>query len=133
MQGFKKFLLQGNVVELAVAVIIAGAFGKVVDAVVKFLMDIIALVGGAPSFDSLSLAIGDNQLYYGPVITAVVGFVILAAVIYFMIVKPYETARAHLAPLLASRPIGLTLQVDEGPEVFDGKFGNLHPLFQKKD
>ena len=44
-----------------------------------------------------------------------------------------ETARTYLAPLLASRPIGLTLQVDEGPEVFDGKFGNLHPLFQKKD
>jgi 5-carboxymethyl-2-hydroxymuconate isomerase len=40
-------------------------------------------------------------------------------------------AREHFAPLLASRPIGLTLQVDEGPEVFDGKFGNLHPLFQK--
>lgn len=97
MQGFKKFLLQGNVVELAVAVIIAGAFGKVVDAVVKFLMDIIALVGGAPSFDSLSLGLGDNQLYYGPVITAVVGFVILAAVIYFMIVKPYETARERLS------------------------------------
>jgi 5-carboxymethyl-2-hydroxymuconate isomerase len=42
-------------------------------------------------------------------------------------------AREHFAPLLATRPIGLTLQVDEGPEVFDGKFGNLHPLFQKKD
>ena len=40
-------------------------------------------------------------------------------------------ARAHFGPLLASRPIGLTLQVDEGPELFDGKFGNLHPLFQK--
>lgn len=40
-------------------------------------------------------------------------------------------AREHFAPLLASRPIGLTLQVDEGPEVFDGKFGNLHPLFSK--
>lgn len=40
-------------------------------------------------------------------------------------------ARAHFAPLLAARPIGLTLQVDEGAEVFDGKFGNLHPLFAK--
>jgi 5-carboxymethyl-2-hydroxymuconate isomerase len=38
-------------------------------------------------------------------------------------------ARDHFAPLLATRPIGLTLQVDEGPEVFDAKFGNLHPLF----
>ena len=41
------------------------------------------------------------------------------------------TAREHFAPLLAARPIGLTLQIDEGPEVFDGKFGNLHPLFAK--
>ncbi len=40
-------------------------------------------------------------------------------------------AREHLAPVLASRHIGLTLQIDEGPEVFDGKFGNLHPLFSK--
>jgi len=96
MQGFKKFLLQGNVVELAVAVIIAGAFGKVVDSVVKFLMDIIALVGGAPSFDSLSIAIGSHQLYYGPMITAIVGFVILAAVIYFVVVKPYEAATAFM-------------------------------------
>lgn len=95
MQGFKKFLLQGNVVELAVAVIIAGAFGKIVDAVVKFLLDIIALVGGAPNFDSLSLAIGDNQLYYGPVLTAIIGFIILAAVVYFLIVKPYEAASAR--------------------------------------
>lgn len=40
-----------------------------------------------------------------------------------------DTARAHFAPLLAMRPIGLTLQIDEGPEVFDAKFGNLHALF----
>jgi 5-carboxymethyl-2-hydroxymuconate isomerase len=41
-----------------------------------------------------------------------------------------DAARAQLAPLLAARPVGLTLQIDEGAEVFDGKFGNLHPLFQ---
>ena len=40
-----------------------------------------------------------------------------------------DAARAHFAPVLARRPVGLTLQVDEGPEVFDAKFGNLHPLF----
>jgi large conductance mechanosensitive channel len=43
----------------------------------------------------LSLAIGDNQLYYGPVLTAVIGFIILAAVVYFLIVKPYEAASAR--------------------------------------
>lgn len=42
-----------------------------------------------------------------------------------------DTARGHLAPVLARRAVGLTLQIDEGPEVFDAKFGNLHPLFTK--
>jgi 5-carboxymethyl-2-hydroxymuconate isomerase len=42
-----------------------------------------------------------------------------------------EAAKVHFAPLLAQRHVGLTLQVDEGPEVFDAKFGNLHPLFRK--
>lgn len=44
-----------------------------------------------------------------------------------------ETARAHLAPLLATRKVGVTLQIDEGAPVFDGKFGNLHAVFAKKD
>lgn len=96
MQGFKKFLLQGNVVELAVAVVIATAFGKVVDSVVTFFLDIIALAGGAPEFNHLSIGIGGGQLYYGPIITAVIAFVILAAVIYFLVVKPYEAANALL-------------------------------------
>ena len=42
-----------------------------------------------------------------------------------------DCAKAHFAPLLAAKKVGLTLQVDEGPEVFDAKFGNLHPLFNK--
>jgi len=42
-----------------------------------------------------------------------------------------DTAREHLAPVLARRAVGLTLQIDEGPEVFDAKFGNLHPLFTR--
>ncbi len=92
MSGFKKFLLQGNVVELAVAVIIAGAFGKVVEAVVKLLMNIIGLFGGQPNFDAVSI----GKIPVGPVITALVGFVILAAVVYFVIVKPYEAASARM-------------------------------------
>ncbi len=42
-----------------------------------------------------------------------------------------DAAKAHFAPVLARRPVGLTLQIDEGQEVFDAKFGNLHPLFKK--
>ena len=112
MKGFKNFLLQGNVVELAVAVIIAGAFGKVLEAVVKFLMDIIALIGGAPNFDSLSIGIGDNQLFYGPMITAIIGFIILAAVVYFVVVKPYEAASARFKKDEEAAP-----EVDESVEL----------------
>ena len=112
MDGLKNFLLQGNVVELAVAVIIAGAFGKVVEAVVKFLMDIIALIGGAPNFDSLSIGIGDNQLFYGPMITAIIGFIILAAVVYFVVVKPYEAASARFKKDEEAAP-----EVDESVEL----------------
>ena len=88
MKGFKNFIMQGNVVELAVAVVIAGAFGKVVEAFVKLIMDIIGkVIGGQPNFDSLNAG--------GKVITALVGFLILAAAVYVMVVKPYEAAQAR--------------------------------------
>lgn len=92
MKGFKNFVLQGNVVELAVAVVIAGAFGKVVEAVVKLIMDTIGkIIGGNPNFDSVSI----GGVAIGPVITAVVGFLILALAVYLMVVKPYEAAQAR--------------------------------------
>ena len=58
----------------------------------------IALVGGSPSFDKLSLGFGDNQLYYGPVITAIVAFIILAAVVYFVLIVPVTKAREKFGP-----------------------------------
>ncbi len=92
MKGFKNFIMQGNVVELAVAVVIAGAFGKVVEAFVKLIMDIIGkVIGGQPNFDSLNA----GGVVYGKVITALVGFLILAAAVYVMVVKPYEAAQAR--------------------------------------
>lgn len=92
MKGFKNFIMQGNVVELAVAVVIAGAFGKVVEAFVKLIMDIIGkVIGGQPNFDSLNA----GGVVYGTVITALVGFLILAAAVYLMVVKPYEAAQAR--------------------------------------
>lgn len=94
MKGFKNFILQGNVLELAVAVVIAGAFGKVVEAFVKFLLDVTSkITGGDPNFDSLAA----GGVVYGPVITAFVSFLILAAAVYFLVVKPYEAAKARFA------------------------------------
>lgn len=96
MKGFRDFTLRGNVVELAVAVIIGGAFAKIVDAVVKFLMDVIGAFGGQPNFDQLGVTIAEGKtLLFGPVITAIVSFISIAAVVYFVIVKPYEYAESH--------------------------------------
>jgi len=75
-------------------------------------MDIIALIGGAPNFDSLSIGIGDNQLFYGPMITAIIGFIILAAVVYFVVVKPYEAASARFKKDEEAAP-----EVDESVEL----------------
>lgn len=91
MDGFKKFLLQGNVVELAVAVVIATVFAKVVDAFVTIIMDLIGKAGGTPDFSNYL----PGGVHVGSFITAVVGFVIVAAVVYFGVVKPYEAFKAR--------------------------------------
>lgn len=93
MKGFKDFLLRGNLIELAVAFVIGGAFTAVVTAFTKLLMDVIGkAIGGQPNFDELAIA-GVN---YGKFITALVAFVILAAVVYFFVITPYEAAKARL-------------------------------------
>src|SRR5713101_8687761 len=97
MRGFKAFLLRGNVVELAVAVVIAVAFGLVVTAFVKDLVTpLVAALFGKPDFGALTFTINHSKFLYGDFINAVVSFVIIAAVIYFFVVVPY-TALLTLA------------------------------------
>jgi large conductance mechanosensitive channel len=85
VQEFKAFALKGNVLDLAVGVIIGGAFGKIVDSMVKdVIMPIIGAVGGSPDFSALKL----GPVLIGNFLNAVVAFVILAAVVFFVIVKP---------------------------------------------
>lgn len=91
MKGFKEFLMRGNLIELAVAVIIGGAFAKVVEAFTKLLMDIIGKFGGQPDFSAITVS-GVN---IGKFITAFVSFVLIAAVVYFFVVKPYQAMRAR--------------------------------------
>jgi large conductance mechanosensitive channel len=86
MKGFKDFLLRGNLIELAVAFIMAAAFGTVVTTFTKLIMDIIGKLGAQPDFSQV--AIGGVNV--GTFITAVVAFVIMSAVVYFGIVRPYE-------------------------------------------
>lgn len=89
LQEFKAFILRGNVVELAIAVVIGVAFGAVVTSFVDdIIMQIVAAVGGQPDFSSLDFTINDASIRYGAFLNAVISFVILAAVIFFFVVKP---------------------------------------------
>src|SRR6202048_2057675 len=90
MKGFKAFLLRGNVVDLAVAVVIAVAFGVVITAFVKDLVTpLIAALFGKPDFGALTFTVNNSKFTYGDFINALVSFIIVAAVIYFFVVVPY--------------------------------------------
>ncbi|MGY4721662.1 MscL family protein [Naumannella cuiyingiana] len=93
MKGFKDFLMQGNLIELAVAFIMASAFGAVVTAFTTVVMDLIGLIIGTPEFSSVIIG-GVNV---GPLLTAAVNFLLIAGVVYFGIVKPYEAYKARTA------------------------------------
>lgn len=92
MKGFKDFIMRGNLIELAVAFIIATSFAAVVTAFTAIVLEAIAKAGGAPNFDEWAPG-GFSTV--GPFLTALVAFVILAFIVYFFIVKPYEAAKAR--------------------------------------
>ena len=89
LRDFKAFILRGNVVDLAIGLVIGAAFGTVVAALVKDLLTpLIAAIGGAPDFSKLSFTINKSTFFYGDFINAVIAFIILAAVIFFLVVRP---------------------------------------------
>ena len=94
MSGFKNFILRGNLVELAVAFIMGGAFATVVTATVALIMDIVGKIGGSPDFSNYS----PGGVGVGAWITAVIAFLILAAVVYFLIVMPFTEAKERFFP-----------------------------------
>jgi large conductance mechanosensitive channel len=101
MQGFKAFLLRGNVVDLAVGVVIGVAFGAVVTGFVKDLVTpLIAAIGGNPNFGGLYFTINNSKFLYGDFINLLLSFLLIAAVIYFLVVMPYTAlvARSHKEP-----------------------------------
>lgn len=90
---FKEFINRGNLVELAVAFILTLFFVPVVNSIVDgVIMQLVAAIFGQPSFDSITIDVGDAQLYIGTVITAIVTFLIVA-VVCFLIVKAYNAMR----------------------------------------
>jgi len=100
-KGFRAFLLRGNVVDLAVAVVIGTAFGVVVTAFVKDLVTpLIAAIGGKPDFANLYFTINNSKFLYGDFLNSLLAFVLIAAVIFYFVVLPINAlvARSRKEP-----------------------------------
>jgi len=94
MVGFRSFVLRGNLVELAVAFVMGTAFATVVTAMVNLIMGLIGKIGGQPDFTAWK----PGGLPVGAFVTALLAFLVLAAVIYFLVVKPYTFAKERYFP-----------------------------------
>lgn len=89
LQGFKKFLFRGNVIDLSVAVVIGAAFGAVVTSLVtNLLTPLIAAVGGKPDFSNLYVTLNGSKIMYGAFLNAAIAFFMIAAAVYFFVVAP---------------------------------------------
>ena len=97
MRQFRDFLLRGNVVDLAVAVVIGAAFGAVVTALVRDLITpLIAAIGGQPDFSALSFTINNSKFLIGDFINALVSFLLIAAAVYFFVIVPVNAVLARM-------------------------------------
>jgi large conductance mechanosensitive channel len=89
MKDFKEFLLRGNLVDMAVGIVIGVAFAAVVTAFVADLITpLIAAIGGQPDFSNLTFKINGSRFLYGSFINALISFLIIAAVVFFLVIKP---------------------------------------------
>ncbi|HEY3528202.1 MAG TPA: MscL family protein [Nocardioides sp.] len=94
MTGFRNFILRGNLVELAVAFIMATAFAAVVTAFVAIILDLIGKAGGTADFSNYT----PGGVHVGAFITAIIAFLVIAAVVYFLVVQPYTVAKERWFP-----------------------------------
>jgi large conductance mechanosensitive channel len=91
LKGFRDFLMRGNVVDLAVAVVIGAAFGAVVAAFANdFIGGILGAIGGSPDFGDAGFTVNGSKIVYGSTLTALIQFLIVAAAIYFVVVLPMQ-------------------------------------------
>lgn len=96
VKDFKQFLLRGNVVDMAVGVVIGTAFGAVVSALVAdFLTPLIAAIAKLPDFSGLAFTLNGSQFMYGHFLNAVISFLLVACTIFFFVVKPLTTLIAR--------------------------------------
>lgn len=105
LKEFREFILRGNVLDLAVAVIMGAAFGAIIDSLVKdVIMNIIAGIGGAPDFSSVAIPFLKSQLGIGKLINAIIGFLVVAAALFFIVIKPVNTLMARMKKEEAAAP-----------------------------
>jgi large conductance mechanosensitive channel len=96
LRGFKEFIFRGNVLDLAVAVVIGGAFGGVVNAMVKDLITpLIGAIVGKPDFSALVVTVNGSEFLIGDFLNAVVSFLLVAAAIYFFVITPVNALIAR--------------------------------------
>jgi large conductance mechanosensitive channel len=140
LKEFREFILRGNLVDLAVAVVIGTAFAALVAALVSSLITpLIAAIGGQTDFSELSFSINGSEFKYGVFINALITFLTIAAVVFFFVVKPVNALMAHMKteppidertracpecrsdiPMLANRCAFCTAQVGPDPSVGAG-------------
>ncbi|MGH3231539.1 MAG: large conductance mechanosensitive channel protein MscL [Streptosporangiaceae bacterium] len=95
MRGFRQFLFRGNLIDLAVAVVIGVAFNAVIQALIAdIITPLIAAIVGKPNFGALTFTINKSHFLYGSFVNAVLSFVIIAAVIYYLVVGPSDRIMA---------------------------------------
>ena len=97
LKGFKQFMLRGNVIDLAVAVVIGAAFGEVVTALVKDLLTpLIAAVAGKPDFSAIAFELNGSKFLIGDFINAIVSFILIGAAVYFFVIVPMNAFVARM-------------------------------------
>ena len=96
---FQAFILRGNVLDLAVAVVSGAAFGAIVTSLVENIITaIIAAIGGQPDFSTLTFTLNSSEVRYGAFLNSVISFLIIALIIYFLIIKPMNALMARVSP-----------------------------------
>jgi large conductance mechanosensitive channel len=105
LKVFKAFIMRGNVIDLAVAVIIGGAFGKIVSSLVNdIIMPLIGLIIGGIDFSALAFTLGSARVTYGNFINNVIDFIVISLVIFLMI-KSLDNLKKKPAPAPATEPV----------------------------
>ena len=99
MSGFKKFLLRGNVVDLAVAIVVGVAFTAVIQAFVKgFITPLIGVFGGIPDFSAWSFTVNNSRFLVGDFVNALISFIIIALIVYYLVVVPVNKLQERYLP-----------------------------------